>query len=732
MSTIFRELTPFPIPKNFHVNKGNGRVFLSTRTQDGRRGQVVVGRAVRDEQTGELSKMYANSTFKERFPALWAQYYGEPSNPNTLNAGLYMITLASSQKNGLYKAVTESFGPLYGNAIMDYAMYSIKFHSNVTKNFKESMGSQLTFSDKINNESWMSKLFSKNIKGEYVYKFQKKWASLCAKSGVKNVWLCIDGSNNNCSVSNSLLAEPGKAKSRKNGNIVSYIWAVSSQDGMPVTWRVNNGGMVDSKAIKRVVKFLSKSGIQVEGVILDRGFCTYAALSYVEECGYDWIVMLKGSTLGFKNMYQKHSEEIRNKITRILNRKYIFGITDKMALFSQSTKSDTISLFYDPVNGTERAEALSIKILRAQESLNKTIAKNNKSGKSKDIQVPMELRQYLSVETTDEGTKVIVNTKQWQKDIELKGYYAIASSKEMNSDEIDTCYDLRDISEKQYMIAKDQMGFDAVHVHCDRSIRNKFAVAFIASIVRTEILTHARRLGIDTNKIILLCDERCKLNFEIDDNYEFIDDMSEKMKTFFNEFNINEKNFIALADEVNARSKDPAASPLRVLPGEVQLKPGPKPKPKDEAQEENLPKKVGRKKGSKNKKTLEREAAAAAALLSSSAPSGIKRGPGRPRGSLNKKTLARLAQEKKEAEQSEPATKRGKGRPLGSKNQKTIEQEIARMAQHLANEQPQNEHKGKGRPKGHKNFKTLLREATALVEQKNHAGTPSQVNSHGQ
>jgi hypothetical protein len=46
----------------------------------------------------------------------------------------------------------------------------------------------------------------------------------------------------------------------------------------------------------------------------------------------------------------------------------------------------------------------------------------------------------------------------------------------------------------------------------------------------------------------------------------------------------------------------------------------------------------------------------------------VKRGRGRPPGSRNKKTLEREALEK------EQAKKRGRGRPPGSKNKKTHEQ----------------------------------------------------------
>ena len=72
MSHIYRELKPIPIPDFCLINRGNGRVFISTRTKDNRRNQLVLGRAVKDPVTGTLSLMYPNDTFRMRYPAEWA------------------------------------------------------------------------------------------------------------------------------------------------------------------------------------------------------------------------------------------------------------------------------------------------------------------------------------------------------------------------------------------------------------------------------------------------------------------------------------------------------------------------------------------------------------------------------------------------------------------------------------------------------------------------------------
>ena len=86
----------------------------------------------------------------------------------------------------------------------------------------------------------------------------------------------------------------------------------------------------------------------------------------------------------------------------------------------------------------------------------------------------------------------------------------------------------------------------------------------------------------------------------------------------------------------------------------------------------------------KSQKTLEREAREAELRAKGELPP--KRGPGRPKGSKNKKTLEREAREAEMRAKSELSAKRGRGRPKGSKNKKTLEREarIARLAQRKA------------------------------------------------
>ncbi len=98
-----------------------------------------------------------------------------------------------------------------------------------------------------------------------------------------------------------------------------------------------------------------------------------------------------------------------------------------------------------------------------------------------------------------------------------------------------------------------------------------------------------------------------------------------------------------------------------------------------------------------------------------------RRRPGRPKGSRNRKTLEREAQERAEEEarkraEEEAKPKRGPGRPKGSRNRKTLQLEAEYRAR--AGLEPK---RGRGRPKGSKNKKIEVENATSAEQEQTQA-----------
>lgn len=672
MAHIYWEKREIPIPEGAYINSNDGRVFVFLHEgkvlEKSRR--VVIGRA-----TGKTA-MHPNETFKQMFPALWRQHYGEDEviKERQLNSGMYAACLGLSYKTGIYDLLIKSFGPLYANAIMDYAMYSNLTKSNVAMTFAERMSSEVVFSKSLPNDTWLSDMFATKMSRNQRMSFCDWWLKSCVERGDTQAWISIDGSNDDCESKSCDLAEKGKAKSGSDANVVYFIYAVSAETGLPLTYKVLNGGMVDAKAINDIIADLSSHGVTTNGLLLDRGLCSSAVFSELEKVGYPYIVMLKSDTYSHRRMYEEASEDIRWNVDRIVSRNSVFGISSqtKRPIFKHFDNEAFINLFFDGANGTDRSITLIQKVLDTVAMLQERIRK----GES-DVSVPARMEPYITIKGSGDGRIVEIDRKEWQKSINAKGFYSMASDSNYGAEFVHHQYFLRDASEKMYTEMKTQLGFDVLRTHSTESVENRLFVCFVASVMRSEIMRASLAAGVPTNQMVKEID-RTHLFLTQSDVYMAIHNESERQKEFLGYFHVLPSDFDSIAADVNGRnavmvSQERKLERLEALKAEeekkekeaLKKKPG---RPKGakttksggEKNEEgpktpDAPKgRPGRKKGSKNKKTLEKEALAAKAK--NVAPEE-KRKPGRPKGSLNKKTIERRQLHKR-------------GRPKGSKNKK--------------------------------------------------------------
>lgn len=641
MGHIYWELHEIPRPDDSYINHSDGRVFLMSDDGTGNKKRKVIGRA-----TSETT-MHPNDLFRYLYPNLWAEYYGDQDIPeHELHVGMYALSLGIGYSINLYPIVQRVYGPLYGNAIIDYAMYSIMDRTDTTQLFPDRMAREVLYSKEAYSDSWYSDLFRAFMSENHNHQFRKEWLKECASRGITKVWISIDGSNNDCNVAGSDLCEKGNAKSHTNSDIVSFIWALDTKAGTPVTYFVNNGGMVDSKAFQKLAAFLAGSGIEIEGVILDRGFCTYDVLRTLDACGYPYVVMLKSDTYGHTKMMEKHASEIKWNVKYVISDNGLFGISEKQQVFGNHSEEAWINLYFDGANGTDRSIALIRKIRTAAKDMKEAILNHEKPS------VPKELSSYLSVKKSGQSWEVVYQYDSWQKALDEKGFCSIASSLNLGAEMANRLYHLRDVSEKQYMIMKSQLGYGTTRVHTTEGIENKFAVCFIASILRSEICSACKRLGLDSNRMIREID-RVVLVLMTDGLYASVNNLSGRQNDLLAEFGIHSGDFKLLADDVNRRRINPINSQVHQLPRDEKTpakRRGRPPKKKltDEISIPGPKRKPGRPKGSKNKKTLEREAL-------QQQQQSEKRKPGRPKGSKNKpKTVT---------------PKRGRGRPRKDSNE---------------------------------------------------------------
>lgn len=195
-----------------------------------------------------------------------------------------------------------------------------------------------------------------------------------------------------------------------------------------------------------------------------------------------------------------------------------------MQLFKNLNHQDYITLFFDYRNGSERITAL-LKNMYAEISRLETCVK-----KGEKPHIDSKYKNLLSI-SEDDSCHVEINTSGLQSSIDKKGLYGIVTSLQMTPREVHELYVSRSASETQYRLIKTQLGYGKIRVQYTSGVRARFAVGFIASILRFEIESGAKKVGKNTNQMIreLELIEAQKLN----GTYTYTHIENDRLKAFF-------------------------------------------------------------------------------------------------------------------------------------------------------------------------------------------------------
>lgn len=537
---------------------------------------------------GSTTTMHPTSQFAQVFPSLWEKVSKERVKPALKRIGMFSACQAINSMTGIKDILDNVYGVDHADALMDYAMYSIIHHTDEASAFTSRMRNELTYAKEPLSDSYYSRLFEEGMPKDLELLFRRRWALQCREDGTDTVWLCIDGSNDDCHSKGVEIAEKGHAKSGKNTNIVSFTYAITPE-GKPVTYDVYRGGLVDAKAMKAVIDFLRECGIGVSGVILDRGYCNAAAIRYLVKHEIAYVIMVKGEPEGYGKMLQECAHKIKMNADYLIPHTYLFGCQQPVQLFKSYARQDYLTLFFDYRNGSDRVTALLKKLYEEMSRLEDCIRKGGQ---------PAVDSRYSSLLTISGGKdqRVEIITAKLQSMIDEKGLYGIVTSLEMTPLEVHGLYVSRSTSEIQYRTVKTQLGYGVVRVHYTAGVRARFAAGFIASILRYEIEKSAKELGRNANQIVRELEqvEAQKLN----GTYTYTHVENERLKAFFRSMQVNPDELI---DESVKFENDRLAGRV---PTPRRRKPGPKRgshhKHRDD-QGNVIPRKSGVKPGTKRK-----------------------------------------------------------------------------------------------------------------------------------
>lgn len=396
-------------------------------------------------------------------------------------------------------------------------------------------------------------------------------------------------------------------------NEVRLIFVVQKGTGLPIFYHAVPGNIVDKSTFMVVMEYLDAMSVSIDSIIFDAGYNTSANLDFFynenHECIISYITRVAANNKELKQMIKEELPTIDDVSNFIkYNDRFLFIKKRKIMV---GTNKDCPAWLY-----------LGVDMDRMNNEMRQLFRMAQRKGTSSDEVY------YLMHE---------------------KGLFALVSGSDYPEDEILPAYYQRQASEQIFDIAKNYTRILPLRCHKVETFKGHLLLSYIASccmrMFQIQLKSNDLLLG---NRLKFMRNQTCMIF-----KNKIVTEMPQKEENDVYKACgitwpvsipiINGRLAYSRPNYENQKIKTPKAKSRR-----------------DDA----VRKKRGRPKGSKNKKTIEKEAE-----LKAKGIKPVKRGRGRPKGSKNKKTIER---EKMMAQESK---KRGRGRPKGSKNKKTLERE---------------------------------------------------------
>ena len=401
--------------------------------------------------------------------------------------------------------------------------------------------------------------------------------------------------------------------------------AVVQKGGIPLFFKSVSGNTVDVSTLSFTLETMKAMKVEIESCIIDAGYncASNLDLFYDEDCNcnIDYISRVKSNDLELKSMINDEIDSLEDR-ENFYNYNGRFVFIKKKKIFVGKNKDKHAWLY------------LGKDVERTADEI-KSLSKKAEKKKLTDDEV---------YELTQKG-----------------GIFALVSGMEYPCEEILPRYYQRQAAEQLFDFLKNYTKILPLRVWTEETVRGHLLLSFIAATVVTLLHIKMKSKDLSTWETLKALELLGSTRYQ---GKLVVDPLEKTENDIFKALDIECPYSLPITgDKLCFTPPDAVDQPLKEVTqfeksdGDASVE--------AEFSDSKQKRSRGRPKGSKNKKTVERETQAAAA------DSTPKRGRGRPKGSKNKKTLEREAQ----AAVADSTPKRGRGRPKGSKNKKTLERE---------------------------------------------------------
>lgn len=431
--------------------------------------------------------MYPNTNYIKFFPtAELPETKNQAYRSGCLRAGTFFVLRRIISEYHLDEMLDRIIGKDSG-LFLDIAAYTIIAENNAGQYYPDYAFNHPLFTDnmKVYSDSKVSS-FINSITRDQSMAFQDEWNA--KQDHRQKIYISYDSTNKNSQAGDIDLVEFGHPKDDCGKPVINYSIAYDRNNSVPLYYEDYPGSIVDIAQLQCMLEKAGGYGYKNIGFILDRGYFSKENIHYMDKCGYDFVIMMKGMKCLVKELVLKVKGSFEEKREYSIRDYKVSGITVKKRLYPSDEKKRYFHIYYNDRKKSSEHEAVEAKIDRMAECLAKH------EGTKFDI-TGSGFNKYFDLIYFHKGQpdeKFMYAREKYDvidEEIKLCGYFVIITSEKMTAAEALDLYKSRDVSEKLFCMDKTFLGNKSLRTHTSGSVHAKIFIEFVALIIRNRLYT---------------------------------------------------------------------------------------------------------------------------------------------------------------------------------------------------------------------------------------------------
>ena len=507
-------------------------------------------------QPGDTELMFPNTNFLKYFPEIELPETKEwVDRSGCLRIGTFIILRRIIAEYHLDEMMDRLIGRDSG-LFLDLVAYSIISENNAGQYYPDYAYNHPLFTRKMKvySDSKVSDFINRITRDQSIA-FQNEWNQ--SRDHREKIYISYDSTNKNCQAGELDFVEFGHAKDDKGQPVLNFSIAYDHNNAEPLFYEEYPGSIVDVSQLQLMLEKANGYGYKHVGFILDRGYFSKENIHFMDQCGYEFIIMMKGMKDLVKSLVLKVKGTFEENRAYSIRDYKVSGITVKRQLYPSDEKERYFHIFYNDRKKSSEREAVEAKIDRMSQFLQAhegtKLALGTNFSKYFDLIYYHKGQDDEKFECARERYDVI------DEEIRLCGYFVIITSEKMTAEEALDLYKSRDASEKLFRGDKAYLGNRSFRVQSNESLHAKIFIEFVALIVRKRfhrylkerMLNSERKHNFMTVPAAIRELEKIEILRQSDRSYRLDHAVTATQKEILKAFNMTARNVTEQAVAIN-------------------------------------------------------------------------------------------------------------------------------------------------------------------------------------